>query len=506
MCLFILYDKNAKFSQANSKSFDINANIMENTDHKRFSTFLLASGQRLKIIPPNETNWNLIMLNYISGIKPNSIINLIETPDSANPIKNTFMTFNENEPDTRIMNFRLNNKLPFQCYLYKKKSYVHFVFSSNSNEKLIVEQANQEFVSVGLSINPNFPNIFMNEIQRIVKSEHPLTLMSSFIKGYEIRPYFHVHPASFIQLLSDSINFSLIQMSEKVISSEIPHYINFLDLQFVLGEELLLHDAIIIEKIINLFPRLKPKMNHVIIHTKNFVVFACLLMQKDIFDYSLLCHHLNFPDKIDIMISFRLLKIIVDEQVPICSSILKIFLPYVKSPLLHMLLSSNKILFDSTVIPKQISNITLPSKKKIAIDHIVNFDFNLIEAKVPEKNTVEKKATEKNVANFRPQKLTDLKKPQLLIKPDRIFEISPKKSKQLKIVRHNHIFLKEKNNIQHTLSLSSNIEDYSYNSKTKVRRERSSGQYNESIIIGCCALFTLITLIFIWTHFSFYVL
>lgn len=481
-------------------------------DKKRFSTFLLSSGQYLKIEPPNEAEWNLIMLNFISGVKPISIINSVSSEESETPVKNTFITFNEGEPNCRIMNFRLNKKNPFQCFLNKKKSNVQFIFASNSSEKLIVEQLNHEHFSVGESINPNFPTIFMNEIQRIVKSEHPLVLTSLFIKKYEIRPYFYVHPASFAQVLSDSINFSLIQMTEKVVSDEISHYINFLDLLYFNGEELLLHDAIIIEKIITIFPQLKQKVNHTIIHTKNFYVFACFLMEKNLFDFSLLFHHLNFPDNIDIVIAFRILKVLIDEQVPFCSSMLKIFKPYVESPLLQMLLSGNKILYDSTVIPKQISNITPPPnlKNKLNIDNIINYDFKLIEVKTPEKNVNDKKDTNKVVSNFHPQKLVEKKKLYLSGNPEWLYEIAPKHSRKMDIVHHDRIFLHEDVNHQaRSVNLSENISNDNNdnnNNTSKANCQKNSKQYNETIAIVLCALLALITLLYIWTHFSFYVL
>lgn len=491
---------------------------MEIKDQKRFSTFLLASGQRLKIEAQGNADWNLIMLNFISGQKPISIINSSLSDPEAR-VKNALITFNEGEPDCRIMNFRLSKKEPFICFLNKKRSYIQFVFASNSKEKLMVEQLNQEFISVGESINPNFPNIFMNEIQRIVKSEHPLELMSSFIKKYEIRPYFHVHSANFEKVLSDSINFSLIKMSEKAISAEISHYINFLDLQFFLGGELLLHDAIIIEKIIRLFPQLKGKINHAIIHTKNFFVFACFLMEKELFDFSLLHQHFNLPEKIDIVISFKILKIIIDEKVPFSSSLLKMFLPYVQPPLLQMLLSSNKILYDSTVIPKQISNIVLPPsfKARLHIDNVVNFGINLAESdtKTPEKtvpdknvtttNVPAKKVTAKSVVSFRPQKLNEVKKPNLSIKPEWSYEISQDKPRQLNIVQHDCIFLEKSiDKDRQTISISPNtVED---DNKLKIQSEKSSKQNSETIIIAFCASIALITILFIWTHFSFYVL
>ncbi|KAK8899647.1 hypothetical protein M9Y10_001964 [Tritrichomonas musculus] len=489
---------------------------MDKIDQKRFSTFLLASGQRLKITPPNGTTWNLIMINVISGSKPVSIINEIPSPGSETPIKNNFLTFNNGDPDCKITNFRLDSKIPFQCYLNKKKCHVQFVFSSNSKEKLLVEQINKEFVSVGCAINPNFPNIFMNEIQRIVKSEHPLNIMSSFFKQYEIRPYFHVHVASFNQILSDSINLALIQMTEKVVSTEISHYINFLDLRLFLGDDLLLHDAIFIEKIINIYPRLKPKVNHIILHTKNFLVFICLLIDKKLFDYSLLFHHFTFPDKVDIMIVFKLLKVIVDEQIPICSSFLNLFSPYVQPPLLHSLLSSNKILYDSTVISKQISNIAVPSNEKITkleINQPLNFDFNVAEQSNISKGAPKKSNTEKNIASFNPQhfspqKANQRKKPQISPNPACTFEVIKKNTNQhLKMIHHDHIFLNEQVEVVHrSFSQTPNINEYIHSGKMKSHRERSTKTNNDLIIIASCSLFAIITIIFIWNHFSFYVL
>ena len=284
-------------------------------EYKKFTTVLIVGGQRLKITPI-DSDWDILMVNYIQGKKPLNVIQEIE-PEGDEQVSSKFplFSFNEDSADSKVMNLKISKNTPFICYLSRKTSSVQFVFASKFNTTLQMEQINVEKIKI-CEQTPNFKKIFMDEIPRIMISEKPLLVLSAFLSRFENRAFFKCHHADFDPDVSDAIH-NLLMKIKPFIGEQAAKLIKFIDMQMVLGKPLTIVDAMLLIKAIDSNPSVWQKIIHTILHTKHIISFLVLLLNTTSFDSSIFLHRIQYTENVSMLMIFKILlqhnKIVTDS-------------------------------------------------------------------------------------------------------------------------------------------------------------------------------------------------
>ena len=354
-------------------------------EYKKFTTVLIVGGQRLKITPI-DSDWDILMVNYIQGKKPLNVIQEIE-PEGDEQVSSKFplFSFNEDSADSKVMNLKISKNTPFICYLSRKTSSVQFVFASKFNTTLQMEQINVEKIKI-CEQTPNFKKIFMDEIPRIMISEKPLLVLSAFLSRFENRAFFKCHHADFDPDVSDAIH-NLLMKIKPFIGEQAAKLIKFIDMQMVLGKPLTIVDAMLLIKAIDSNPSVWQKIIHTILHTKHVISFLVLLLNTTSFDSSIFLHRIQYTENVSMLMIFKILQFIIDHQVPFHSGLVEMFTPHLPSPLLKILLQHNKIVTDSLTLALKLNakgncNFQIDNQSKVV------FQSNLITIQPPNRSSI----------------------------------------------------------------------------------------------------------------------